>query len=114
MGCIAAAIQAEPASANAPDRNPTFVFSQFVAGQPMRLVAYGDTRFTDPAVTAGTNPGVRKWLADRIADEHPDALLLTGDTPFTGSSRADWQVFQTETSRWREGAHTPVADHRKS
>jgi acid phosphatase type 7 len=102
LGCVAAAIPAKPASANAPDRNPTLVFPQFVTGQPIRLVAYGDTRFTDPAVTSGTNPRVRKWLADRIADEHPDALLLTGDTPFTGSSTADWQVFETETARWRE------------
>jgi acid phosphatase type 7 len=102
LGCVAAAIPAKPASANAPDRNPTLVFPQFVTGQPIRLVAYGDTRFTDPAVTSGTNPRVRKWLADRIADEHPDALLLTGDTPFTGSRTADWQVFQTETARWRE------------
>jgi hypothetical protein len=103
LGCIAGAIQAEPASAHAPDHDPTLVFPQFVPGQPIRLVAYGDTRFTDPAVTSGTNPRVRKWLADRIADEHPDALLLTGDTPFTGASTADWQVFQSETIRWREG-----------
>jgi acid phosphatase type 7 len=68
----------------------------------MRLVAYGDMRFTDPAVTSGTNPRVRKWLAEKIADEHPEALLLTGDMPFTGSSTADWQVFQNETARWRE------------
>jgi acid phosphatase type 7 len=59
-------------------------------------------RFTDPAVTSGTNPHVRKWLADRIADEHPDALLLTGDMPFTGASTADWLIFQAETARWRE------------
>jgi hypothetical protein len=102
LGCIAAAIQAEPASANAPDRNPALVFHEFVPGQPIRLVAYGDTRFTDPTVTSGTNPRVRKWLAGRIADEHPEVLLLTGDTPFTGSSAADWRVFQTETARWRE------------
>ena len=102
LGCVAAVIRAEPASANAPDRNPTLVFPQFVPGQPIRLVAYGDMRFTDPAVTSGTNPRVRKWLADRIADEHPEALLLTGDMPFTGASAADWQVFQTETARWRE------------
>jgi hypothetical protein len=102
LGWVAAAIQAEPANPNVPDHNPTQVFPQFVPGQPIRLVAYGDTRFTDPAVTSGTNPRVRKWLADRIADENPDALLLTGDTPFTGSSTADWQVFQTETARWRE------------
>jgi hypothetical protein len=67
----------------------------------MRLIAYGDSRFTDPAVTSGTNPRVRKWLAERIADEHPQVVLLTGDTPFTGASTADWQVFQAETAPWR-------------
>jgi hypothetical protein len=67
----------------------------------MRLVAYGDMRFTDPEVTSGTNPKVRKWLAVKIADEHPEVLLLTGDMPFTGSSAADWEIFQSETARWR-------------
>src|SRR5258708_7750394 len=68
----------------------------------MRMVAYGDMRFTDPAVTSGTNPRVRKWLAEKIADEHPQALLLTGDMPYTGASAADWQVFQSETAPWRD------------
>jgi hypothetical protein len=66
------------------------------------MVAYGDMRFTDPAVTSGTNPRVRKWLAEKIADEHPQALLLTGDMPYKGATAADWQVFQNETARWRE------------
>lgn len=66
------------------------------------MVAYGDSRFTDPSVTSGTNPRVRKWLADRIADEHPQAVLLTGDTPYVGSRTNDWQVFQNETGRWRD------------
>ena len=79
-----------------------FVFKQFVSGSPLRIIAYGDTQFTDPAVTSGTNPRVRKWLVDKIADEHPQVLLLTGDTPFTGSQDADWQVFQNETAPWRD------------
>ena len=66
------------------------------------MVAYGDMRFTNPAVTSGTNPRVRKWLAERIAEEHPQAVLLTGDMPYTGSDPADWQVFQNETSGWRD------------
>jgi hypothetical protein len=49
----------------------------------------------------GTNPRIRKWLVDRIAEEHPQVLLLTGDTPYTGASAADWQDFQTETAPWR-------------
>ena len=87
---------------SASDANPTLVFKQFAPGSPLRLVAYGDMRFTDPTVTSGTNPRVRKWLAARIADEHPQALLLTGDMPYVGSKSSDWQVFQNETSRWRD------------
>jgi len=68
----------------------------------MHLVAYGDMRFTDPSVTSGTNPRVRKWLAERIATVAPQALLLTGDMPFTGAKAADWEEFQTETAGWRE------------
>ncbi|MGA7856567.1 MAG: metallophosphoesterase [Terracidiphilus sp.] len=83
------------------DANPTFTFSQFQAGDPIRFVAYGDTRFTNPAVTRGTDPHVRKWLAERVAQEHPAVLLLTGDTPFTGASAVDWKDFQDETESWR-------------
>ncbi len=83
------------------DSNPTLVFSQFLPGQPLRLVAYGGTRFTDPSGTSGTNPRIRKLLAERIGEEHPDALLITGDTPFVGAKSADWQEFQNETQSWR-------------
>lgn len=78
------------------------IFKQFQAGAPLHLVAYGDMRFTNPAVTSGTNPRVRKWLAEKIADERPQAVLLTGDMPYTGANPADWKVFQDETSRWRD------------
>jgi hypothetical protein len=79
----------------------TLNFSQFVAGKPIHMVAYGDTRFADPAVTTGTNPRVRKWLVDRIAEEKPSVLLITGDTPFHGASTDDWKVFDQETEPWR-------------
>jgi hypothetical protein len=77
------------------------VFKQFEPGQPLHLVVYGDTRFTNPAVTGVTNPRVRQWLADQIGQQHPQAILLTGDTPFHGADPADWQEFQTETGSWR-------------
>lgn len=67
----------------------------------MRFVAYGDSRFADPSITSGTNPRVRKWLAERIAGEHPNAVLLTGDTPFIGARAEDWRVFQEESAPWR-------------
>jgi hypothetical protein len=99
---IGFAVTARATPPAAPATGPTLVFSRFRPGAPLRIVAYGDTRFTDPSVTSGTNPRVRKWLAGRIAEEHPEAVLLTGDTPFTGASHADWQVFQDETRSWRE------------
>jgi hypothetical protein len=80
----------------------TLNFSQFTAGKPLHMVAYGDTRFTDPAVTTGTNPRVRKWLVDRIALENPAVLLITGDTPFHGARTEDWNVFNQETESWRK------------
>jgi hypothetical protein len=59
-------------------------------------------RFTNPSVTEGTNPRVRKWLAERVAEDHPRVLLLTGDMPFTGGKAEDWQIFQQETAAWRD------------
>jgi hypothetical protein len=99
LGLALPGFAAEPAAA-APDPNPTLIFSQFSPTIPFKLVAYGDTRFTDPSVTSGTNPRVRKWLAERIGEERPAAALLTGDTPYTGAKAADWQEFQKETASW--------------
>jgi hypothetical protein len=84
-----------------PDPNPTIVFSHFSPDRPIRLIAYGDMRFTNPNVTRGTNPRVRQWLAERIGVEDPEVLLLTGDMPFVGSRDADWDEFQKETASWR-------------
>jgi acid phosphatase type 7 len=89
------------AAQSAPGANPTLVFKQFSPGETMHMIAYGDMRFTNPAVTGVTNPRVRKWLVDRIAEEKPQVLLLTGDMPFTGADPADWQEFQAETEPWR-------------
>jgi acid phosphatase type 7 len=83
------------------DPNPTFNFTQFSRGENLHMIAYGDMRFTDPAVSKGTNPRVRKWLAERIAEEHPQVLLLTGDMPMKGARESDWEDFQTETAGWR-------------
>lgn len=66
------------------------------------MVGYGDQRFTNPKVTIGTNPRVRKWLAERVGMEKPEALLLTGDMPYAGGDDADWQVFRDETALWRK------------
>jgi acid phosphatase type 7 len=88
-------------SAETVDVNPTFTISRYAPGSPMHMVGYGDMRFTDPSVKIGTNPRVRKWLAQRVAEEKPEVLLLTGDMPYSGGNDADWKVFQQETASWR-------------
>jgi acid phosphatase type 7 len=66
------------------------------------IIAYGDMRFTDPANVKATNPKVRRWLVDKLAAEHPDALLLTGDVPWHGGVAADYAVYHAETAAWRD------------
>ncbi len=85
-----------------PDRSgkPTFVVSEIKPGSDLKIVAYGDMRFTDPSNTTDTNPRVRKWLVDRIAEEKPDALFVSGDLPFRGSLNEDWDVYRRETAPW--------------
>ncbi|MGC2613385.1 MAG: metallophosphoesterase, partial [Terracidiphilus sp.] len=93
------------ASAQSPEKidvNPTFTIAKYQPGSPMHMVGYGDMRFTDPSVKIGTNPRIRKWLAERVAQENPEVLLLTGDMPYVGASDADWQVFRDETALWRQ------------
>jgi hypothetical protein len=105
-GAMAQASPAQPPAA-APatpvrvDSTPTFIFKQFAADRPIRMVAYGDMRFTNPATTKGTNPRVRQWLVEKIGAERPQALLLTGDMPYTGELKADWDEYQKETAPWR-------------
>jgi hypothetical protein len=102
--CMGQAPQAAPqqkAARQSPDTRPTFTYKQFSANQPIRLIAYGDMRFTDPSTTSGTNPKVRRWLAEKIGQERPQALLLTGDMPYTGDKPADWDEYQRETASWK-------------
>jgi hypothetical protein len=94
QGVLAQATKAEAQGA------PTFTVTDLPVGRPLRIVVYGDMRFTDPSNTSDTRPGVRKWLAQKVAEEKPDILLLTGDMPFHGSDPADWKVYSQETAAW--------------
>jgi acid phosphatase type 7 len=84
------------------DDGPTFTVSDLPAGRPLRIVVYGDMRFTDPSNSSDTQPGVRKWLAQKVGEEKPDVMLLTGDMPFHGSDAADWKVYEQETALWTQ------------
>jgi len=99
--CLPGGGAADKNAETALDAGITLNFNQFPAGKPLHMVAYGDTRFADPAVTSGTNPRVRKWLVDPIAQEQPAVLLITADTPFHGANTEDWKVFDQETEPWR-------------
>src|SRR5450432_266948 len=65
------------------------------------MIAYGDTRFTDPQEINATNPKVRRWLVDRIASERPDTILISGDLPWNGNVVNDYAVYHAETAAWR-------------
>jgi len=85
-----------------PPAGADFRISESDLSHPLRIIAYGDMRFTDPAEVAATNPKVRHWLVDRIAAEKPAAVLLSGDVPWHGSQAADYGEFRLETQIWRD------------
>lgn len=80
---------------------PSISVPGIAPGAPVKLVAYGDSRFTNPENITDTNPKVRQFLVKQVADEKPLAVFLTGDTPFIGADPADWKVFQQESAAWR-------------
>jgi len=98
-----AAGRAQTSALDHPDQ-PTFVVSGVSPDQPLRILVYGDMRFTNPANTKDTHPRARKWLAEKVGTEHADAMLITGDVPFHGSDPRDWKVFQQEASSWARGS----------
>jgi 3',5'-cyclic AMP phosphodiesterase CpdA len=69
--------------------------------RPVTVIAYGDTRFTDPTNVTATNPRARAALIERIAGERPDAILVSGDLPWHGGVTDDYAQFQAETKLWR-------------
>ena len=70
-------------------------------GSSVTVVAYGDMRFTDPANVTATDPVARAALVERIAEERPDAVLLSGDVPWHGGTVADYEQYHKETASWR-------------
>jgi len=69
---------------------------------PTTIIAYGDTRFTDPTNVRSTNPKIRRWLVEKIASEKPSAIVINGDLPLAGDVANDYAVYQAETKIWRD------------
>jgi acid phosphatase type 7 len=81
---------------------PSFSFPQAEVGKKAKVIVYGDQRFTDPENTKVTNPKVRRLLVHKIAEEHPSAVLMNGDVPYSGDVENDYAVYKTETQVWRD------------
>ncbi len=93
------------------DSVPTFRVPQSALSAHPTVIAYGDQRFHDPNDPANADhiadPRMRLALVKRIAEEHPDAVQMSGDVPYKGSDAADYDDFRAETAPWRE-AHLRV------
>jgi Calcineurin-like phosphoesterase len=125
LAALCAALPCTAQSALDHPDQPTFTLPEIRPQQPLRILVYGDMRFTDPSNTQDTNPRARKWLAAQVGTEHADLLLITGDIPFHGSDPKDWQVFFDEAASWAHGPghvypaygnhelllHAPVGQH---
>jgi hypothetical protein len=95
MVFLVAVIFGAPARAAA-----TFSVPDSSLPEPLVLIAYGDTRFTEPGETAASSPTARRALVRKIAAENPAAIFINGDLPYHGIA-ADYQMFRAETKIWR-------------
>jgi len=95
--------QTRAATSAAPgDPSPTFVINEQDLHSPPTVIAFGDIRFTDPANVTATNPTARRALIQRVLEERPGAILLSGDVPWHGGDRNDYEVYRTESQVWRD------------
>ena len=89
----------DPAAAPAAPA-PLFAVGATALPEPLVIVGYGDTRFTDPTETAASSPRARQALVARIAAEAPAAVFINGDLPWHGNPQ-DYAVYAAETAEWR-------------
>lgn len=66
-----------------------------------RFVAFGDTRFHDPADTEVANPAIRKALVEAIDKVKPAFVSIGGDIVYNGENAKDWEVWDSETASWK-------------
>src|SRR5271165_5146503 len=97
-------LAAAPVPIQAPPEPPVAATSSVNDAElpdPLVIIAYGDTRFTNPAETTATDPSVRRALIDKIAAEQPAAVFINGDLPWHGLS-ADYAEYREESRPWRQ------------
>jgi hypothetical protein len=96
-----AATDGNPVTSLLSSSGPTFTVPATALPKHWSIIAYGDTRFTNPRNETVTNPFARRALVARIAKLHPDAVVISGDLPYDGSNPGDYEVFHRETAAWR-------------
>ena len=84
------------------DTPANHVALQLNVSDSYRFVAFGDTRFHDPADTEPANPAVRQALVAAIDKEHPAFVSIGGDVVYNGDNSKDWQVWDSETAAWKQ------------
>jgi Icc-related predicted phosphoesterase len=67
-----------------------------------RFVALGDTRFHNPLDRGVSNAAVRHALVAAIDREDPAFISIGGDLVYKGEDSRDWEIWDSETSIWRE------------
>src|SRR5208283_5116721 len=76
-------------SKNGPEK-PLFgenhVALELKVAKEFRFVAFGDTRFHDPADTEAANPGIRHALVAAIDKEKPAFVCIGGDIVYVGDN----------------------------
>ena len=78
------------------------LFSLQPKSYPFGFVAYGDTRFMDPADHEHSAPERRRAIVSQIAADKPDFIVINGDIVYDGGNSNDWKVFDQESAPWRE------------
>lgn len=86
--------------AAADEQPPRFAVPAATPADALTFVVYGDTRFTENDKVV--NPIARRALVEKIAIEHPAAILIGGDLVYQGSDADDYRVFRRETARWAQ------------
>ncbi len=69
---------------------------------PFRFVAYGDARFHNPQDTQAANAAVRTSLVQAISDANAAFICFSGDIVYNGYDKNDWDVWDRETSLWKQ------------
>lgn len=68
----------------------------------LKIVAYGDVRFTTPSDHRSSNPEARRAIVQKIAELKPAFVLFTGDLVRRGEQWHDWQVYRNESKPLRD------------